>query len=395
MEEKLILEDIQRIMLLSNYNMNMTLSENTTILENRVLYSDVLKAFSKDSTIIKELNLLMKDAKFMNELKGGKLYDKAGKELLTFKDVVQAAKRGTITEKELARFNWAVFKSTPNNSIRIELAKDIVKSDSFIKKYGKMTPTEAKNELLRQGLDKKDAQRLATAYRDSRSNTTRVQQTLDDLASVDEILKLKEAEAAKKVKEAEILGQDIKIAENKKLVDERKLELAAIKDSSPSKVKLFLKTNGAVRFVKNLGKWTIGNKWFWILGGGTLAGYWLWRNWAKVQGYVEDLLDPWNETNEDGSAVADGAVAGVNSDVIGGGNDQEKPIVYKNCSPNGPFKKGCKDYLGGEKEITALQQELDLPTTGEFDTKLENEVVARYGKNTLTRDELYDILGVI
>jgi hypothetical protein len=315
------------------------------------------------------------------------------KELRTFPEVIHAAKTGTISEKELARFNWAVFKSTPNKSIRIELAKDIVKSDSFISKYGKMTPTEAKNELLRQGLDPKDAQRLATAYRDSRSNTTRVQQTLDDLASVDEILKLKEAEAAKKVKEAEILSQDIKIAENKKLVDERKLELAKIKDSSPSAVKLFLKTNGVVRFVKKLGKWTIGNKWFWILGGGTLAGYWMWRNWAKVQGYVEDLLDPWDETNGDDGAVADGAVAGVK--VPGGGNDQEKPIVYKNCSPNGPFKKGCKDYLGGDKEITALQQVLGLPTTGEFDTTLENEVIARYGSDTLTRDELDSISGIV
>ena len=388
MEKKLILEDIQRIMLLSNYNMDMTLSENTTLLEQRTLYSDVLKAFSRDVAVSKELTLLMKDAKFISELKAGKIVDTAGKELLTFKDVIQAAKKGTITEKELARFNWAVFKSTPNNAIRIELAKDIVKSDSFISKYGKMTPTEAKNELLKQGLDKKDAQRLATAYRDSKSNTTRVQQTLDDLASADEILKVKEAEAAKKVKEAEALEQDIKIAENKKLVDERKLELAKIKDSSPSKVKLFLRTNGAVRFVKNLGKWVIGNKWFWILGGGTLAGYWLWRNWAKVQGYVEDLLDPWDETSEDDDSTETPRVPG-------GGNDQEKPIVYKNCSPNGPFKKGCKDYLGGEKEITALQREFELPITGEFDTTLENEVVAMYGKNTLTRDELYDILGII
>jgi hypothetical protein len=388
MEKKLILEDIQRIMLLSNYNMDMTLSENTTILEQRTLYSDVLKAFSKDGAVVKELTLLMKDAKFMNELKGGKLFDKAGKELRTFQDVVGAAKRGTITEKELARFNWAVFKSTPNKAIRIELAKDIVKSDSFISKYGKMTPTEAKNELLKQGLDKKDAQRLATAYRDSKSNTTRVQQTLDDLASADEILKLKEVEAAKKVKEAEILGQDIKIAENKKLVDERKLELAKIKDSSPSTVKLFLKTNGVVRFVKNLGKWVIGNKWFWILGGGTLAGYWLWRNWAKVQGYVEDLLDPWDETSEDDDDTETPRVPG-------GGKDEIKPIVYKNCSPNGPFKKGCKDYLGGDKEITALQQVLGLPTTGEFDTTLENEVVARYGSDTLTRDELDSISGIV
>jgi hypothetical protein len=393
MEEKLILEDIKRIMLLSNYNMNMTLSENTTILEQRTLFSDVLRNLSKDRVAVEELTKLMKDAKFKNAIKGGKIVDNAGKELRTFQEVVGAAKRGTISEKELARFNWAVFKSTPNKSIRIELAKDIVKSDSFISKYGKMTPTEAKNELLRQGLDPKDAQRLATAYRDSRSNTTRVQQTLDDLASADEILKLKEAEAAKKVKEAETLSQDIKIAENKKLVDERKLELAKIKDSSPSAVKLFLKTNGVVRFVKKLGKWTIGNKWFWILGGGTLAGYWMWRNWAKVQGYVEDLLDPWDETSEDGSAVADGAVAGVS--VPGGGADEEKPIVYKNCSPNGPFKKGCKDYLGGQKEIEAFQEVLGLPVTGEFDTKLENEVVARYGRNTLTRDELYNILGVV
>ena len=388
MEKKLILEDIQRIMLLSNYNMDMTLSENTTLLEQRTLYSDVLKAFSRDVVVSKELTLLMKDAKFISELKAGKIVDTAGKELQTFQDVIQAAKRGTITEKELARFNWAVFKSTPNKAIRIELAKDIVKSDSFISKYGKMTPTEAKNELLKQGLDKKDAQRLATAYRDSKSNTTRVQQTLDDLASADEILKVKEAEAAKKVKEAEILGQDIKIAENKKLVDERKLELAAIKDSSPSKVKLFLKTNGAVRFVKNLGKWVIGNKWFWILGGGTLAGYWLWRNWAKVQGYVEDLLDPWDETSEDDDDTETPRVPG-------GGDDEVKPIVYKNCSPNGPFKKGCKDYLGGQKEIEAFQEVLGLPVTGEFDTKLENEVVARYGRNTLTRDELYNILGVV
>lgn len=382
-------------MLLSNYNMDMTLSENTTLLEQRTLYSDVLRNLSRDAVATQEITKLMKDAKFISELKSGKIVNTAGKELRTFQEVIGAVKKGTITEKELARFNWAVFKSTPNKSIRIELAKDIVKSDSFISKYGKMTPTEAKNELLKQGLDKKDAQRLATAYRDSKSNTTRVQQTLDDLASADEILKLKEIEAAKEVKKAEDLAQDIKIAENKKLVDERKLELAKIKDSSPSKVKLFLRTNGAVRFVKNLGKWVIGNKWFWILGGGTLAGYWMWRNWAKVQGYVEDILDPWDETSGDDGAVAAGAVAGANSDVIGGGNDQEKPIVYKNCSPNGPFKKGCKDYLGGDKEITALQQELDLPTTGEFDTTLENEVVARYSKNTLTRDELYDILGVI
>lgn len=382
-------------MLLSNYNMDMTLSENTTLLEQRTLYSDVLRNLSRDAVVTQEITKLMKDAKFISELKSGKIVNTAGKELRTFQEVIGAVKKGTITEKELARFNWAVFKSTPNKAIRIELAKDIVKSDSFISKYGKMTPTEAKNELLKQGLDKKDAQRLATAYRDSRSNTTRVQQTLDDLASADEILKLKEIEATKEVKKAEDLAQDIKIAENKKLVDERKLELAKIKDSSPSKVKLFLRTNGAVRFVKNLGKWVIGNKWFWILGGGTLAGYWMWRNWAKVQGYVEDILDPWDETSGDDGAVAAGAVAGANSDVIGGGNDPVKPIVYKNCSPNGPFKKGCKDYLGGEKEITALQKVLGLPTTGEFDTTLENEVIGRYGSETLTRDELDSISGIV
>jgi hypothetical protein len=81
--------------------------------------------------------------------------------------------------------------------------------------------------------------------------------------------------------------------------------------------------------------------------------------------------------------------------VPGGGKDEIKPIVYKNCSPNGPFKKGCKDYLGGDKEITALQQVLGLPTTGEFDTTLENEVVARYGGDTLTRDELDSISGIV
>jgi len=99
MEKKLILEDIQRIMLLSNYNMDMTLSENTTILENRALYSDVLKSFSRDRAIAKELTLLMKDAKFMSELKAGKIVDMTGKELRTFPEVIHAAKTGTISEK--------------------------------------------------------------------------------------------------------------------------------------------------------------------------------------------------------------------------------------------------------------------------------------------------------
>jgi hypothetical protein len=378
---KLINEEIRIFKLISNYDTSKTLTDNENALnESRGYIKNLAKMLETEKAF---LNSIFKEAKFTKYLENGKILDKFGNELKTIDEVILAIRNKKMKGKDLAKFNFAVYKTTGNTTLKQAIIKDIISEVGFAKKYINIGEKEFIKDLKKLGYTDDEAKKLINEFKKTEAG--------------------KNAETARKKfefnqkTEKQKQDLDIKIdqAKAEKEINQRRLDLQRIKDSSPSKVKVFLETNGVVRFVKKLGKWTIGNKWFWILGGGTLAGYWMWRNWAKVQGYVEDLLDPWDETSGDDGAVADGVVAGANSDVIGGGNDQEKPIVYKNCSPDGPFKKGSKDYLGGEKEITALQKVLGLPTTGEFDTTLENEVVGRYGNNTLTRDELYGILGVI
>jgi len=376
---KLINEEIRIFKLISNYDTSKTLTDNENALnESRGYIKNLAKMLETEKAF---LNSIFKEAKFTKYLENGKILDKFGNELKSIDEVIRAIKDGNMKGKDLAKFNFAVYKTTGNTTLKQSIIKDIISEVGFAEKYINIGEKEFIKDLKKLGYTDDEAKKLINEFKKTEAG--------------------KNAETARKKfefdqkteKQKQDFDTKIDHAKAEKEINQKRLELQRIKDSSPSKVKVFLETNGVVRFVKNLGKWVIGNKWFWILGGGTLAGYWMWRNWAKVQGYVEDLLDPWDETSGDDGAVADGAVAGVS--VPGGGADEEKPIVYKNCSPNGPFKKGCKDYLGGDKEITALQQVLGLPTTGEFDTTLENEVIARYGSDTLTRDELDSISGIV
>lgn len=378
---KLINEEIRIFKLISNYDTSKTLTDNENVLnEQRGYIKNLAKMLEAEKAF---LNSIFKEAKFTKYLENGKILDKFGNELKNIDEVIQAVRDKKMRGKDLAKFNFAVYKTTGNTTLKQSIIKDIISEVGFAEKYINIGEKEFIKDLKKLGYTDDEAKKLINEFKKTEvgknAETARKKYEFDQ----------------KTEKQKQDFDTKIDQAKAEKEINQKRLELQRIKDSSPSKVKVFLETNGVVRFVKKLGKWTIGNKWFWILGGGTLAGYWMWRNWAKVQGYVEDLLDPWDETSGDDGAVADGAVAGANSDVIGGGNDQEKPIIYKNCSPNGPFKKGCKDYLGGEKEITALQKVLGLPTTGEFDTTLENEVIGRYGSDTLTRDELDSISGIV
>ena len=371
---KLINEEIRIFKLISNYDTSKTLTDNENVLnEQRGYIKNLAKMLETEKAF---LNSIFKEAKFTKYLENGKILDKFGNELKNIDEVIQAVRDKKMRGKDLAKFNFAVYKTTGNTTLKQSIIKDIISDVGFAEKYINIGEKEFIKDLKKLGYTDDEAKKLINEFKKTEAG--------------------KNAETARKKyefdqkteKQKQDFDTKIDQAKAEKEINQKRLELQRIKDSSPSKVKVFLETNGVVRFVKNLGKWVIGNKWFWILGGGTLAGYWLWRNWAKVQGYVEDLLDPWDETSEDDDSTETPRVPG-------GGKDEVKPIVYKNCSPNGPFKKGCKDYLGGEKEITALQKVLGLPTTGEFDTTLENEVIGRYGSDTLTRDELDSISGIV
>jgi len=167
-------------------------------------------------------------------------------------------------------------------------------------------------------------------------------------------------------------------------------------EETPSKFKVWLQKKGILQWTY---KWTIGNKWFWILGGGGLAAYWFWDDWFKNNDVAVKNVDPVPDNVDLEGGAGPGFEDSSNEqqqidDFIndpnatdGGPND---PYLlsgkkYRICK-KGPFKLGCMTTTRGDDGdlVGNLQASLNLKATGKWGYKTNAELMDREGVDELS-----------
>lgn len=384
--DKLIKEELDRIILLSKYNMKLTLNENKTLINEQGL-KGFLRAIEHERGIIDDITRSMKEAEFLSHFGGKGIKDTLGRTLRTADDVIKAAREGNLSSKTLSRFNFATFKTTKNKAIEEALAEEI--APSLIKKYGNLTPSEAKLKLSAQGLSPEKAEALIKVMkagetgRSGSKTITQIGKESDDAFRATEQQAKAEMENATRQAKIKNFDDQIDAARAEKAIREKKIELAKIKDSTPNKVLLFLKTNRAIRFVRKLGKWVISGKMLLLLAGG-IAGYLVWKNWAKINDlFIEDDIDDSRIEHGGGDEAPSPQQTLQTEDGPGDG------IVYGNCP--GDLKLGCRDEY--TNDIKKIQGCLGVPKTGFFGKNTEARLISKWGKNTINDEGIDTLCG--
>ena len=127
-------KEIQRIRLLSGYNLKNTLSENKNLINKKIinenrgiirrggaesaeLLAKEMRAAEKIKTAMRDIENLKGISKdierkvFTNLERIGGVVDKGGRKLKSVDDIVNAVKKGEIMPAELGKFNWGMLKS--------------------------------------------------------------------------------------------------------------------------------------------------------------------------------------------------------------------------------------------------------------------------------------------
>lgn len=452
-------EDINRIRLMMSYNSSRTLNENYNSLSKIVIneqgkavvdtiFKDLAKTASR-AEMKTGIETAIKDWGGIGiQTEKGLYY--ASKDV---DEIIKAMEKGTISSAaEAGKLAKSLFQRGGSIEVKAASADAITSTKGFANKYGGMTK-EQMVETLKSGpgYSQAEAEMLANRYmknveksgtetavkditktgekagaeeigatvktgektgaKQPKKPKTKSGKEIESLTD-DEIKGMSKSESEQIMKETEdfykqadenVLKSERARAERKALETERELlankklaaeEAKALAKESPSKFKLWAKTKGLLRWTY---RWTIGNKWFWILGGGTIAGYWLWNNWFKDNG-IGITEDPGIDIpSTDGGTTVDIGGGGTSQEKIdafkndpnsydGGSNDPLKG-KYRNCG-KGPFKLGCATKTTDEEGdlIGNLQSDLGLEPTGFWGYKTNDAVLDREYTDSLSID---------
>lgn len=175
MEKKLILEEIERLKLLSGYKPKMTLTENEEIMEYGL--SSVESALIKDlkfglSAEGKALRNKMEDA--LSSIQHSFTINGVKSNRHTIQDILIAAEKGLLKPDEIGNLYShtmkALSKDTSAEARRIKdsIVSDFVQKPSFVKKYAVKTEEEAVQALLGTGnYTRDDAERVIKKYKET------------------------------------------------------------------------------------------------------------------------------------------------------------------------------------------------------------------------------------
>ena len=150
-------KEIQRIRLLSGYNLKNTLSENKNLINKKIINENLrrggvegaellakeMRAAEKIKTAMRDIENLKGISKdierkvFTNLERIGGVVDKGGRKLKSVDDIVNAVKKGDIMPAELGKFNWGMLKSdiSSGSDASKRLARDIATNQSTIRRY--------------------------------------------------------------------------------------------------------------------------------------------------------------------------------------------------------------------------------------------------------------------
>jgi hypothetical protein len=129
--KKQIIEEILRMQLLTKYDNSSTLSENKTLIPERIGSSidDIIKSKETVSAI---------DRAVKSGVKFGGFTTKSGKLLRNADEIVDALAKGKFSSTESGRVYAAIFKNTSDTKILSGIADKIMNQDTWIKNYGSL-----------------------------------------------------------------------------------------------------------------------------------------------------------------------------------------------------------------------------------------------------------------
>lgn len=161
--KKTVLEEIERFKLLSKYDNKRTLTENT---ENEYVLNEQWKDMIKNLFRVgsKETRMLSKG--FAKEIES--LFKQFPNEFKKFGvDAAEIAGKLTnksFTKAELGELRTTVFKTTTNDTIRKEIADEMVRSKPFINFFTSKKEKKVIDELIKRGYSGDDAKFLFDRY---------------------------------------------------------------------------------------------------------------------------------------------------------------------------------------------------------------------------------------
>lgn len=386
MENKILLEELNRIKFISNYSLDKTSVENKkNISENyRNLFRDFLETTRGTEVVRGELESIVKQGGV--EIKTISSPISAGKVLTKTSDILKALKEGRLAESSVADLKSLMMKNTSDKNLMKAIAEDVVYSEKFINDYAHLSDSQIRDKLRNSMKLPKDSEQTRAILNAHEAKLAEDARKAEELRRRDEDpLRNPESEPYKSEKEW-------KSYENMKSPQERvgefrrrysKTQIARDAKSAPKKLFESLKKAGLL--IWKGGKWVISNA-LWILIFGGMA-YAIWKNWSAITGVFKDCGDGMVEDPNTGECVK----AGTSDDGDGGNKiTDDQGNTYEPCT--GVYKIGCVTSDGKKENgidyISQAQECLGLSPTGMFNKELENKLNDKINKRSFTKADL-------
>ena len=168
--DKKILEEIERIKLISGYSLKSTLTENINILLEKAILT---VANAVDPAVVKGLKNVMHDTpgflatlKNINFTQFGGITRMDGTILKNSDEILKALKSGKLTVQESGKVYRGVFRATTDPATLKAIAESTVLNSSFVRKYGVLTKSVFIERTMKQmKIGQKQAEALWNANR--------------------------------------------------------------------------------------------------------------------------------------------------------------------------------------------------------------------------------------
>lgn len=404
MENKILLEEINRIKLISNYDLNKTSIENQKIIFERNM-SREFRAFlettrgtevlrSELETILKQGGIEIKTLK--DPLGGVRTLTKPS-------EILKAFKEGKLAESSVVDLKTAMFKNSNSSELIKALSNDFVNSEKFIAEYSHLSNAEIVNKLNKGPMKlPKNSEQSRAIINAHEAKLAKDAKAAEEARKAEELRKRKESkkpeeqrtpnpkeepkpyESEREWKNTEKMTEEERIIEVKKRMPKEK-RVKMIKEDPKGFFK-FLKKSGLV--IWKAGGWVLSNiVWLALFGG---LAYGVWQLWSKLTGVKKECPPGMTEDPQTGECVKGGESEDDDNNTEDNRIKDEQGNSYDPCS--GVFKIWCvtKDGINenGTDYISQAQDCLGLSPTGMFNKEMEDKLYKKINKRTFTKADM-------
>jgi len=406
MENKILLEEINRIKLISNYDLNRTSIENEEIILERNM-SREFRAFletTRGTEVVRgELETILKqggiEIKTLKDPLGGV------RTLTKPSEILKAFKEGKLAENSVVDLKNAMFKNSKSSELIKALAQDYVTSEKFIAEYSHLSNAEILNKLNRGPMklpkNSEQSRAILNAHEAKLVKDAEELRNAEELRRAEELRKRKEQknpenertfnpkeepkpyESEREWKNTQKMTEEERIIEVKRRKP-KKERVKMIKED-PKGFFEFLKKSGLV--IWKAGGWVLSNiVWIALFGG---LAYGVWQLWSKLTGVKKECPPGMTEDPKTGECVKGGESEDDDNTEDNRIKD-EQGNSYDPCS--GVFKIWCvtKDGINenGTDYISQAQDCLGLSPTGMFNKEMEDKLYKKINKRTFTKADM-------